>query len=214
MPASGAELGRPADAVVIRPAVDRCRSEELIPDRRIISKRKRLCRDEDRRSRIDARHQPLPCHGRDPAVWPGLQGRDLRTDRTQRDDRLRHHRGADRRPPDHSPAHGRGARSRPRTAPRHAQAQSGGGLRRRRQARERPDHRRGHQLLRRHRALARPAGPDRPADGVGDRRPGRGRGAPLRQRRGPRDVGDLRRLRRSAGRGRAGGGGLPAKPDP
>ncbi len=62
--------------------------------------------------------------------------------------------------------------------------------------------------------FARAAGPHRPADGVGHRRSRRGRGAPLRQRRRPRDVGDFRRLRRTAWRGRARRGRLPAEPDP
>ena len=99
---------------------------------------------------IDARDQSLPCDGRDPPVRPGLAGRDLATDRTERHHRLRHHRGAARRPPHHPVAGRRGARRRARPAARHAQAQSGRGACGGRQARARPDHRRGDQFLRRH----------------------------------------------------------------
>ena len=44
--------------------------------------------DEDRRPGTDARDQPLPCDGRDPAVWSGRAGRDFAVYRTQPDDGL------------------------------------------------------------------------------------------------------------------------------
>ena len=56
------------------------------------------------------------------------------------------------------------------------------------------------------------AHPHRPSDRLGHRRPRRGRGAPLRRRRRPRNGRDLWGLRRAAGRRRARRGRLPPEP--
>ena len=81
------------------------------------------------------------------------------------------------------------------------------------EARARPDHGGGDQFLRRRPAHARAADPDRPADPGGDRRPRRGRRAPLRRRRRSRNVRHFWRLRRAPWGGRARRRRLPPEPD-
>ena len=169
--------------------------------------------DEDRRPGIDARHQSLPRDGRDPSAGPDFAGGNIRFHRIERDDRLGDHRGPARRSIDHSDSGRGGARCGTRPPAGDAETESRRGLRRRREAGARSDHRRCDQFLRRRAAEPQFADSNRSAIGACHRRPGRGRGAPLRQRRRTLDGRNRRHLRRASRRRRTRRRHLPAEPD-
>ena len=145
---------------------------------------------------------------------PVSPGRNLAIHRIERDDRLGDHRGAARRPADHPDA-GRARCATPAAAARASCCRLNPDAAFVVGVKLAPDQitvavtNFCADVLR---TLALPIRIDRQT-AVGDRRSGRGRRAPLRQRRRARDGGDRRRLRRPARRRRARGRRLPAEPD-